>query len=324
MELHFTPARKQSGGVPPSPFFLFSCQNYLGKRMLRMSHTSLSLNQKRLKGDSILKTIVGAAAVAVIVLLLGLAYELYSGSRLSISKFGLTFLGTSTWDPVHSIFGALPFIYGTAVTSALTLLFGLPISLGTAIFLVEKIKTKRTLKYLLGTLIELLAAVPSVIYGLWGLFFLSPLLRDYIEKPLHVHLGFVPLFSSPPYGLDFFTAGIILAIMVIPTITAVSRDVLNAVPNSQREAMYSIGRDGLGSDSKECSAVREVGPLWCDDSRTREGSWRNYGCNHGYRKRAQDHCVFVFSRIHFACGDELMNSQKRLPLFTFRPSLNWD
>jgi phosphate transport system permease protein len=212
--------------------------------MLRMSHTTLSLDQKKLKGDSILKTIVGAAAVAVIVLLLALAYELYSGSRLSISKFGLGFLGTSTWDPVHSIFGALPFIYGTAVTSALALLFGLPISLGTAIFLVEKIKTRRTLKYLLGTLIELLAAVPSVIYGLWGLFFLSPLLRDHVEKPLHVHLGFVPLFSSVPYGLDFFTAGIILAIMVIPTITAVSRDVLNAVPNSQREAMYSLGATG--------------------------------------------------------------------------------
>jgi phosphate transport system permease protein len=123
----------------------------------------------------------------------------------------------------------------------MALLLGVPISLGTAIFLVEKIKGKRTMRYFLGTLIELLAAVPSVIYGLWGLFFLSPLLKTYVEIPLNIHLGFIPLFAGTPFGLDFFVAGVILAIMVIPTITAVSRDVLNAVPNSQREAMYSLG-----------------------------------------------------------------------------------
>jgi phosphate transport system permease protein len=123
----------------------------------------------------------------------------------------------------------------------LALIFGLPISLGVAIFLAEEAKSRRTLKYLIGTLVELLAAVPSVIYGFWGLFFLKPLLVQYIETPLHVNLGFIPLFAGTPFGLDFLSAGIILATMIIPTVSAVSRDILNAVPNSQREAMYSLG-----------------------------------------------------------------------------------
>lgn len=195
----------------------------------------------RLKGDSLLKAAVAAAALAVVGLLIALGYELYSGSRLSISAFGLSFIPGTTWDPVHQIFGALPFIYGTVLTSLLALLIGLPISLGVAVFLTEKMKGQKTLKYVLGTLIELLAAVPSVIYGLWGLFFLSPLLRQYIETPLNTYLGFVPIFAGTPFGLDFFTAGIILATMIIPTVSAVSRDILNAVPNSQREAMVSLG-----------------------------------------------------------------------------------
>jgi phosphate transport system permease protein len=208
---------------------------------LTQSQPSLGSKRSKLKGDSVLKTAVGAAALGIIALVLMLAYELYSGSQSSIFEYGLSFVWKSVWDPVHSIFGAWPFIYGTVLTSILALLFGVPISLGAAIFLVEKIRGKQTLRNLLGTLIELLAAVPSVIYGLWGLFFLSPFLRDYVEKPLHVHLGFIPLFAGTPFGLDFFTAGVILAIMIIPTVTAVSRDVLNSVPNSQREAMYSLG-----------------------------------------------------------------------------------
>ena len=123
----------------------------------------------RLKGDSVLKAIVAAAAIAIVVLLAALAYELVSGSRPSIAKFGLSFVWITTWDPVHTIFGALPFIFGTVVTSLLALLIGLPISLGVAIFLTEKLKARTGAGNLIGTLIELLAAVPSVIYGLWGL-----------------------------------------------------------------------------------------------------------------------------------------------------------
>ncbi len=147
----------------------------------------------------------------------------------------------STWDSAHEIFGALPFIYGTLLTSGIAILIGLPISLGVAIFISEKLKGHRSLGYTLGTLVDLLAAVPSVIYGLWGLVVLAPLLAKYVEIPLHGSLGFFPLFAGTPYQTSFFTAGVILAIMIIPTMSAVTRDVLNAVPNSQREAMYSLG-----------------------------------------------------------------------------------
>jgi phosphate transport system permease protein len=193
------------------------------------------------KGDSLLKLLVASAAITVIGVLSLLAIYLFAHAQLSISKYGLSFLIGTTWNVPSDIFGALPFIYGTLVTSTLALLLGVPISLAVAIFLTEKIGARKTMGNLIGTLVELLAAVPSVIYGLWGLFFLSPFVKIYIEIPLHIHLGFIPFFSSPPFGLDFFTAGIILAVMIVPTISAITRDVLNAVPNSQREAMYALG-----------------------------------------------------------------------------------
>jgi len=127
------------------------------------------------------------------------------------------------------------------LTSAIAIVIGFPISLGVAVFISEKLKSHLTFGYALGTVVDLLAAVPSVIYGLWGVFVLIPLLRDYVEVPLHKSLGFIPLFSGNPFGYDFFTAGVILAIMIIPTMSAVTRDVLSVVPNSQREAMYSLG-----------------------------------------------------------------------------------
>ena len=196
---------------------------------------------KLLRGDTILKILLAAAALFIIGLLVALAVELYLGAAPSIYKFGPAFLIGSKWDPSKDVLGALPFIYGTLLTSAIAIIIGLPISLGVAIFISEKLKSHQTFGYLLGTIVDLLAAVPSVIYGLWGILILAPLLRDYVEKPLHNSLGFIPLFSGTPYGFNFFTAGVILAIMIIPTISAVSRDVLNAVPNSQREAMYSLG-----------------------------------------------------------------------------------
>lgn len=199
------------------------------------------IRRRRIGGDQILRGLVGAAAISIIVLLIALGVELANGSSQSITTYGLSFLWSTTWDPDHLVFGALPFIYGTLVTSAIALLIGLPISLGVAIFLSEKAKGHRSVGYVLGSLVELLAAVPSVIFGLWGLFTLSPFLKTYVEGPIHSYLGFLPLFSATPIGLDYFIAGIILAIMIIPTVSAVSRDVLNAVPNSQREAMYSLG-----------------------------------------------------------------------------------
>ena len=141
----------------------------------------------------------------------------------------------------QNVLSALPFIYGTLLTSAIAIIIGFPISLGVAVFISEKLKSHQTFGYALGTVVDLLAAVPSVIYGLWGVFVLIPLLRDYVEVPLHNSLGFIPLFSGNPFGYDFFTAGVLLAIMIIPTMSAVTRDVLSVVPNSQREAMYSLG-----------------------------------------------------------------------------------
>lgn len=196
---------------------------------------------RRLKGDSLLKVVVAAAAASILGLLAVLALDLYTHAELSIFKFGLSFLWGTTWNVTTQVFGALPFVYGTLLTSVIALLIGVPISLSVAIFLSEKIASRRTLGYMIGTLVELLAAVPSVIYGLWGIFFLSPFLKVNVENPLHIHLGFIPLFSGTPFGLDFFTAGIVLAIMIIPTISAITRDVFNAVPNSQREAMYALG-----------------------------------------------------------------------------------
>jgi phosphate transport system permease protein len=195
----------------------------------------------KLRGDTILKVLLAAAALFVIGLVVALAVELYLGGAQSIYKFGPAFLIGSKWIPSSNVLGALPFIYGTLLTSAIAIIIGLPISLGVAIFITEKLKSHQTFGYSLGIIVDLLAAVPSVIYGLWGVLILIPLLRDYVEKPLHNSLGFIPLFSGNPLGFNFFVAGIILAIMIIPTMSAVSRDVLNAVPNSQREAMYSLG-----------------------------------------------------------------------------------
>jgi phosphate transport system permease protein len=196
---------------------------------------------KLLRGDTIATILFAAAALFIIALLVALAVELFSGSAASISRFGIGFLSGTKWNPDHEIFGALPFIYGTLLTSAIAILIGLPISIGIAIFISERLNGHLTFGYGLGVLVDLLAAVPSVIYGLWGLLIFAPLLRDYVEKPLNKSLGFIPIFGGTPYATSFFTAGVVLAIMIIPTMSAVSRDVLRAVPNSQREALYALG-----------------------------------------------------------------------------------
>ena len=158
-----------------------------------------------------------------------------------IQRFGSGFFFGTAWNPVEGreIYGALPYVMGTLVTSGIALLIGVPLSLGIAIFLVEM--APRTLRVPVGYLVELLAAVPSVIYGLWGLFVFRFWMLDYIEKPLSTYLGWIPIFSGTPFGLDIFTAGTILAIMIIPTVASISKEVISAVPNSIREGAYSIG-----------------------------------------------------------------------------------
>lgn len=190
-------------------------------------------------GDEIahLITLIFAASILLITALL--VYQLWIGSKLPRHAFGWHFFFTSTWDPVAGDFGALPFIYGTIVTSALALLIAVPLGLGAAIFLAEL--APRTVSDSLAFLVDLLAAVPSVIYGLLGIFTIVPMMRLYIAPFLRATLGFLPLFQGPCYGVGMLTAGIVLAVMVVPFIVSVSREVLLSVPSDQREAALGLG-----------------------------------------------------------------------------------
>ncbi len=191
------------------------------------------------EGDEIARMITFVFAASVVILTALLVFELWNGSSLARHKFGLAFFVTRVWDPVFEQFGALPFIYGTVVTSVVALLLAVPLGIGAAIFLAElaPARVSDTLQFF----IDLLAAVPSVIYGLLGVFIVVPLMREYVQPALKNTLGFLPLFQGPAYGLGFLTAGIVLAIMVIPYIISVSREVLLSVPRDQREAALALG-----------------------------------------------------------------------------------
>ncbi len=190
-------------------------------------------------GDLIFKGVLTLAAIAVPILLAFLVYELWDGSALAIERYGFEFVTSSTWDPVAEEFGALPLIFGTLASSVLALLIAVPLSLGVAIYLTEF--APKSLRQPVSFLIGLLAAIPSVVYGLWGIFVLIPLLRTTIFPFLRDSLGFLPLFQGPIYGPSMLAAGIILAIMVMPYIMSVGREVLLAVPNTQREAALALG-----------------------------------------------------------------------------------
>lgn len=181
-------------------------------------------------------TVLGLSVAA---LTLFLVYSMSRNASPAIHKFGWHFLFTSTWDPVREVFGALPFIYGTIVTSLLALLIAVPVSLGIAIYLAEL--APQFIRQPLTFLIELLAAIPSVIYGLWGIFVLAPFLRVAVQPFLTKYLGFLPLFQGQFYGVGMLTAGIILSIMIIPTISSVCREVFLVVPSTQREAAVALG-----------------------------------------------------------------------------------
>jgi phosphate transport system permease protein len=190
-------------------------------------------------GDRIFKALLTLGAVTIPVLLLFLVIELWNGSRLAIGKFGLGFVATSVWDPVAEQFGAFPLIFGTLVSSLIALVIAVPLSLGVAIYLTEF--SPKVIRQPVAFLISLLAAIPSVVYGLWGIFVLIPALRKTVFPFLRSAFGFLPLFQGPIYGPSLLAAGIILAIMVMPYVMSVSREVLLAVPNTQREAALALG-----------------------------------------------------------------------------------
>jgi phosphate transport system permease protein len=190
-------------------------------------------------GDRVFRWILTLAAGLIPILLCFLVYELWSGARLAVGRYGFDFITSSTWDPVAEEFGAFPLIFGTLVSSLIALLIAVPLSLGVAIYLTEF--APKAVRQPVAFLIGLLAAIPSVVYGLWGIFVLIPSLRTTAFPFLRKALGFLPLFEGPIYGPSMLAAGIILAIMVMPYVMSVSREVLLAVPNTQREAALALG-----------------------------------------------------------------------------------
>ena len=198
-------------------------------------------SQKSFFGDKFFKGLVIGASVYTLFMVALVFFALAEGSIPIFQEEGFNFITGTDWNAVEGreSFGALPYIIGTLVSSTIAMAIAVPISIGIAIFITEMMKNK--LGTVLSFIVELLAAVPSIIYGLWGLFVFRFWIRDYVEEPLHNTFGGFPLFAQAPFGLDVFTAGIILAIMIIPIITAVSREVIKAIPHSQKEAAYALG-----------------------------------------------------------------------------------
>src|SRR5256712_11149510 len=199
-----------------------------------------SRQRRRISGDRIFRAIAYGAAGLILVIAGIFIIALFIPALPAISRFGLGFFASQTWDPVRSQFGALPAIYGTLVTSAIALVIAFPVGLGAALFLAEDAR----LRFLRGPLsfaIELLAGIPSVVIGLWAFFILTPLMRDNVDPFLKHTLGFLPIFQGSASGYGFLTAGVVLAIMVLPIMTALSRDVIRAVPLALREASLALG-----------------------------------------------------------------------------------
>jgi len=199
---------------------------------------------KRLRlNDLVFRVLTRSAAVAVLIILGGIIISLVHGAWPALAKFGLGFLVSDSWNPVTNKFGAVAPIYGTLVTSAVAMVIAVPIGLFIAVFLTEI--CPMWLRRPIGIAIELLAGIPSIIYGIWGLFVFAPFLQQYVQPFLIDVFGNVPilsdLFAGPPYGIGILTAGLILAIMVLPFITSISRDVFAAVPPVLKEAAYGLG-----------------------------------------------------------------------------------
>ncbi|SRR5579871_5029280 len=216
-----------------------------------------SLARRWAGADDIAHLITLLAAAALLVITALLVYQLWTLSAESRVKFGWTFFISKTWDPVAGDFGALPFIYGTVVTSIIALLIAVPLGVGAAIFLAELAPPK--LSSSLTFVSDLLAAVPSVIYGLLGVFLLVPVMRKSVEPGLKAAFGYLPFFQGPTYGVGFLTAGIVLAIMVVPFVLSVSREVLLAVPQDQREAALALGATKWESTWKVVVPAARIG-----------------------------------------------------------------
>jgi phosphate transport system permease protein len=189
--------------------------------------------------DRIFRSVMLLCALSIFLIVILILYQLISRSHLTISKFGLGFFFGTAWDPVNGNYGALPFIYGTLISSLVALAIAVPLAVGLAIFLTEM--CPRVLRGPLAFLTELLAAIPSVVYGLWAVFVLVPILREHVNPWLMKSLGWTGFFAGPNYGIGMLAAGVILSIMILPIISSLTREVMSAVPHSQREAVLALG-----------------------------------------------------------------------------------
>jgi phosphate transport system permease protein len=189
--------------------------------------------------DGLYKTALAAAAAVVFLIVALIVIEITHGSLLSIHTLGWGFLVQTQWDPVADHYGALPYLYGTLVSSILALVLAVPLGIGSAVFLAELAKGRAAAT--VSFVMELLAAIPSIVYGIWGFFVLAPFLRTLLEPWLIANFGFLPLFRGTPFGIGMLNAGIVLAIMIVPTIVSISREVLLAIPRSLREASLALG-----------------------------------------------------------------------------------
>jgi phosphate transport system permease protein len=193
--------------------------------------------------DALFRNLTRAAAIAVLAVLFGVMLALAEGAWPAFRTFGFSFFTTQSWNPVTEKFGAIAPIYGTLVTSLIAMVIAVPVGIGIAIFLTEL--CPRLLRRPIGIAIELLAGIPSIIYGIWGLFVFAPFLQQYVQPALIDFFGYIPvlnaLFAGPPYGIGMLTAGLILAIMVLPFITSITRDVFETVPHVLKESAYALG-----------------------------------------------------------------------------------
>ena len=190
-------------------------------------------------GDRVFRSILTVFAATIVIIVVAMIGMMVWNSMPTIKEFGIGFLMGNKWQPASNIYGALPFIYGTIVSSLIALIIAVPLSLGIAIFLVEQAPKK--LATPIAFLVELLAAIPSVVYGLWGIFVLAPIIRNYLGPFLQTYFGWLPIFQGRVTGIGMLTGGIIMAIMVTPIVTAIVRDVLEVIPTNQREAALALG-----------------------------------------------------------------------------------
>jgi phosphate transport system permease protein len=211
------------------------------KAVLKIESTTTPLLHGKVSGlpDAFFGAAMRLCGLAVVALLGLIVYQLVEGSQLSWHAFGWKFFGQSDWNPVEDQYGALPFIYGTVVSSVLSLIIAVPLAVGVAVFITEMCPV--SLRGMLSFTTELLAAIPSVIYGLWAIFVLVPIMRVYVQPFLGRTLGWTGLFTGPSYGIGMLAAGVILAIMIIPIISSITREVLVVVPQHQREAALALG-----------------------------------------------------------------------------------